>query len=35
MTLADQKVAENIVQPECAKNWGYIMKLLFIVKVYK
>jgi len=35
MTKANQSIPKNIVPLECAKHFEYIMKLLFVVNVYK
>jgi len=35
MTKANQKIPKNIVPLECAKHFEYIMKLLFVVNIYK
>ncbi|XP_025199564.1 uncharacterized protein LOC112597652 isoform X2 [Melanaphis sacchari] len=35
MTQANHCIPEKVVQPVCAKHFEYIMRLLFIVKVFK
>lgn len=35
MTQANNCIPEKVVQPVCAKHFEYIMRLLFIVKVFK
>lgn len=35
MTKANQNMPKNIVPLECAKHFEYIMKLLFVVNIYK
>ena len=35
MTKANQSMPKNIVPLECAKHFEYIMKLLFVVNIYK